>query len=257
MSALSASKILLKGSNIPNRVPALSSLELRELAINSADGKLFAKTVGNTVETFLNANQIPYTLDADLSSVNFQYGANTVTGALAAVLGGINNDVSGAGSTVINGSDNDIAADYAIIGNGSNNTILSSGDFGAIVAGQNNTLNHQNSFILGSDIISHAQDFTYVNNLSSTGSLFAAALEIDGEGTAVLFGDQSGKIGINTETPNKTLTVIGDVSATGVIINNDHVEITDFSKGVVLRSPNNTRWKLTVNNSGVLSTVQL
>lgn len=180
MSALSASKILLKGSSVPNKAPALSSLEFRELAINSADGKLFIKTIGNTIETFLNTNQQPYTLDLDLSSVNFQYGGNTVTGVLAAVLGGVDNDVSGAGSTVINGSDNDIAADYAIIGNGSNNTILSGGDFGGIFAGQNNILNHQNSFILGSNISSHAANFTYTNNLSVLGSLYGDGSNLTG-----------------------------------------------------------------------------
>ena len=35
------------------------------------------------------------------------------------------------------------------------------------------------------------------------------------------------------------------------------IEITDFEKGVILRSPNNTRWRITVNDDGNLITTQI
>lgn len=174
------STILHKRSYISSIVPATTSLSAGEIAVNVADGKLFTKTTDNSVKTFLNAEQHPYTLNTTLSSVNYQYGANTVTGILAGVLGGVGNDISGAGSTIINGSDNSINADYAFIGNGANNTILSSGDFGAILGGQNNTLNHPESFILGSNINSHLSGFTYVNNLSVLGKIYGNGSELTG-----------------------------------------------------------------------------
>ena len=39
--------IKLKRSNISDRIPELSSLEIGELALNTADGKIFLKISGN------------------------------------------------------------------------------------------------------------------------------------------------------------------------------------------------------------------
>ena len=174
------STILHKRSSTQGVVPTSALLSAGELAINTADGKLFIKGASNQIKTFLNSDLQPYSLNTSNSSVNFQSAPNTSTGLLASVLGGLDNDVSGSGSTVVNGSDNDIAADYAFIGNGSNNTILIGGDYGSILAGQNNTLNHPESFIIGSNITSHLSGFTYVNNLSSTGKIYGDGSELVG-----------------------------------------------------------------------------
>ena len=453
------SKILIKGSSIPGKIPALSSLELRELAINAADGKLFTKTTSNEIVSFLNSSQQPFVLNQSLSSTTPQFGSNNVSGVFGSVLNGFSNDVSGSGSTVVNGENNEIASDFSFIGSGLNNTISATADYGAILGGSNNTLNHQSSFIIGSNILSHSENFTYVNNLSvlgkvygdgssllgvtggsgggdenvntlvrsssadwsiigdryfttsistnsinkgtkvfavsanlsyiptqdltivhdhdaarhmhgtvldynsSTGSLTAninshtgtgtysdwrinlggtptfvdsliasnnlsdvanastalanlsgvskselrslsgswqstyttynsnsasyatstfvhshflplsggtatASLSVqdlsaskfnigDGTGTAALFVGTNSKVGINTEAPNKTLTVSGDVGISGPLTVNDDIEVTDFTKGIILRSPNNSRWRITVTNSGALSTVAL
>jgi len=183
---MSSLTILHKRNSTQGIVPPTSALSAGEIAINSGDGVLFTKTVENTIKTFLNSDQLPYTLDQTLSSVNYKFGGNTITGILAGVLGGVDNDVSGAGSTVVNGSDNDIAGDYAIIGNGSNNKILSGGDFGGIFGGQNNILNHPESFIFGSNITSHLSGVTYVNNLSATGKLYGDGSELTGVVTGSL-----------------------------------------------------------------------
>lgn len=174
------STVLNKRSSTQGVIPSTNSLSAGEIAINTADGKLFIKDINENVKTFLNQDQLPFTLDSSLSSINFQYGNNTVQDILASVLGGIDNDVSGAGSTVVNGSDNDVSADYAFIGNGSNNKILSGADFGAILAGNNNLLNHSDSFILGSNITSHLSGFTYVNNLFSTGKIYGDGSNLTG-----------------------------------------------------------------------------
>jgi hypothetical protein len=193
-----SSTILHKRNPTQGVVPSVSALSAGEIAINTADGKFFTKTVANEVKTFLNSDQLPFSLDQSLSSVNYQYGENGVNGVLSVVLGGVSNSVSGAGSTVINGSDNTIDGDYAFIGNGSNNTINIEGDFGAIVGGQNNTLSHPETFILGSNISSHLSGFTYVNNLSSAGKIYGDGSQL----TGIVAGDTVATTLVRTASSN-------------------------------------------------------
>ena len=174
------SKILLKGSSVPEKVPDLSSLELRELAINTVNGKIFTKTTGNSIATFLNSSEAPFVLNQSLSSVTPQFGSNDVSGVFGAVLNGFNNDVSGSGSTVANGENNDILSDFSFIGSGLNNSISLTADYGAILGGSNNTLNHANSFIIGSGVSSHAENFTYISNLSVLGKIYGDGSELLG-----------------------------------------------------------------------------
>jgi hypothetical protein len=177
----SATTIILHKRN-PNAgiKPTTVSLSSGEIGINTADGILFTKTEDNKIKSFLNSEQLPFTLNEDLSSVVFRHGNNIVSDILNLVLGGVDNNISGAGSTIINGSDNNISSDYALIGTGSNNQILSGADLGVILGGQNNTLNHPESFILGSNISSHLSGFTYVNNLSCTGKLYGDGSQLKG-----------------------------------------------------------------------------
>jgi hypothetical protein len=51
---LEKSIIKLKRSDISNRIPQLSSLELGEIALNTTDGKIFFKNSNNQISTFLN-----------------------------------------------------------------------------------------------------------------------------------------------------------------------------------------------------------
>jgi hypothetical protein len=249
-------------------VPATASLSAGEIAVNTADGKLFTKATNNTVKTFLNAEQQPYTLDVSLSSSNYQYGSNTVTGLLAGVLGGVNNDVSGAGSTVINGSDNDIEADYALIGNGSNNTILTGGDFGAILGGVNNTLNHSESFILGSNITSHLSGFTYVNNLTAAGKIYG-----DGSGLTGIIAEgiagQDTEVRALTSVWQDTYTIVQTNSSNWgssqqTLKKHDYVEYSSYSVSYCGNAPvgsleNEPAWnisKLTYTDVGTVSSTQ-
>ena len=195
---MSFSTILHKRSSVAGVVPSLTALSAGEIAINTADGKFFTKTITNEVKTFLNSNQLPFSLDESLSSINCQHGENGVSGVLSVVLGGVSNSVSGAGSTVTNGSDNTIDGDYAFIGNGSNNTISVEGDFGAILGGQNNTLSHPETFILGSNISSHLSGFTYVNNLSSAGKIYGDGSQL----TGIVAGDTEATTLVRTASSN-------------------------------------------------------
>lgn len=46
--------IKLKRTDVSNRIPQLSSLELGEIALNTTDGKIFFKNSNNQILTFLN-----------------------------------------------------------------------------------------------------------------------------------------------------------------------------------------------------------
>jgi hypothetical protein len=162
------STILHKRSSIPDRVPAVSSLEIGEIAINAADAKLFIKSADNNVHEFLSQAQNPYTLIPDLTGSAFQVGNNTISETFGCILGGYNNTISGAGSTIVNGESNQVAGDLSIVGCGLNNQITVDGDYSGIIGGQNNVISHANCFALGSNLSSHAENFTYTNNISGT-----------------------------------------------------------------------------------------
>ena len=246
------SVIKFKRSSISNRTPELSALELGELALNLADGKIFFKKINDGIESltsFLNSDYDLFTLNETLSSFSFKYGNNIVNEIFSSIFNGINNKVSGAASTIINGEENEVQSNFSFIGAGYNNKILLDSNNSFNAAGSNNVIQHENVFTLGSNLTSHAENFTYVNNLSSTGSLYINNnLEINNnEETASLFVSAN-MVGINTETPTEALSVVGNASIT------EDLEIKDFNKGVILRSPNNNRWRITVNNSGQLIT---
>lgn len=64
-------------------------------------------------------------------------------------------------------------------------------------------------------------NLTVVGDVSATGSL-----ELGQSGSTVLYADSSGLVGINTETPNEALTVVGNISATNKIYTNS-IELSD------------------------------
>lgn len=224
-----SSKILHKRNSSPGAVPAAGSLLVGELALNTGDGTLFIKTTGNLVKQFSNDSTKPYLLNTSLSSVAPLYGNNQVTGVLSNVGNGIQNDITGAGSTIGNGEGNSLSADYGFIGNGVNNIQTEEADFGAILAGEDNLLQHPNSFILGSNITSHASGFTYIENLSCVGSIFGSNIEIGNPEVETTLSIGVSVVGINTESPNSALTVVGDISATGNLYSATTVAWNDCS----------------------------
>ena len=56
----------------------------------------------------------------------------------------------------------------------------------------------------------------------------------------------SGRLGIGTESPASQLTV-----------NGGDIEVEDENKGLILHSPNNTRYRITIANDGTLSTAAI
>lgn len=121
------------------------------------------------------------------------------------------------------------------------------------------------------------------NQLSIGNLIFGTGL--DGTGLTI----STGKIGIGTTTPDKRVEINSvdgnclrltyndangsatyyadfNVSSAGVLTINasggiiktaNDVEITDSSKGIILTSPDNSRWRVTVDNSGNLITTSI
>jgi hypothetical protein len=58
-------------------------------------------------------------------------------------------------------------------------------------------------------------------------------------------------------TANGSIYATSGIYATGTIITNNDIEVSDFAKGVVLKSSDGSRFRITVNNSGALTTTQL
>ena len=256
----SINSILIKRNNISGAEPSVSDLTLGELALNSADGKLFIRTETpdlTSVSSFLNSKDLPYTLNESFSSINTQHGGNTVSQVFGAVLGGYKNDNSGAGSTVINGENNDIDGDFSTILNGLDNKIQSTGDYSAILGGKNNLISHENSFTIGSNLSSHANNFTYVNNISAQGVMYGngsgltnlaaaaapdlevRALTANWESTYTTVKSESASwIGSVTPTFNgdiTTTTINNVISATVVAIQGEPISTQYPNNGQVLQ----------------------
>lgn len=215
--------ILIKRNNVSGTTPSIDTLKLGELAVNTADGKLFINTELNSVtsiKTFLNSEDQPYHLNDSLSSVLPKYGNNSVSEAFSVVLGGYNNDITGGGSSVVNGEDNDITSDFSFIGSGLNNKIY--GDNSAILAGKNNIIYHSDSFIIGSDITSHESGFTYVNNLSVLGKIYGDGSEITG-----IVGGGNGNGG-TIDSAVRELTSNWESTYTSVLTNSSIWDKTTF-----------------------------
>ena len=78
---------------------------------------------------------------------------------------------------------------------------------------------------------------------------------------AIADGNGATAIGANSSAIHAGSVAIGDgttTTATGqVAVGDRDVEVQGATKGVVLRSPDGSRWRITVSNTGVLATTKL
>lgn len=72
--------------------------------------------------------------------------------------------------------------------------------------------------------------------------------------TAPQLGDLIECFYLNSTSVAGNTQTLGGVNSTNYALKTgvDDLEITDFNKGVILKSPNATRWRITVNNMGTL-----
>ena len=78
-----ANKVLLKKSSVGARVPVVGDLDYGELALNYADGKLYYKTSGNTIDSYPSLSATATLTNKTLTSPTINGGAlsGTFTGA--------------------------------------------------------------------------------------------------------------------------------------------------------------------------------
>ena len=92
------------------------------------------------------------------------------------IVGGLSGTVNGSNyASVGGGFANAVTSPYAAIVGGKCNT--ASGNYSFVAAGQNNnSLNLANTFILGSGLSASNANYTYVNNISSQGSIYGVGI---------------------------------------------------------------------------------
>jgi len=107
--------------------------------------------------------------------------SNTVFGENSNIAGGLcniicNSNVDTSYSSVVGGTCNSVKRFYSSVLGGCKNNNNST--YSSIVGGRNNSLSGTNNFILGSNISVSANNYTFVNNLSSQGTIAATNISI-------------------------------------------------------------------------------
>ncbi len=96
---------------------------------------------------------------------------------------------------------------------------------------------------------------TSFNNISGNACTLSGNLLVN---TNSLFVNAStDRVGVGTTSPTEKLTVYGNISGSGSVIINNDFESMDSTKGVILKAPNGSRFRITINNSGALTTTAL
>jgi hypothetical protein len=95
---------------------------------------------------------------------------NYAASSSATIAGGGGNEANGGASFIGGGSLNTASGSYSTVGCGLENT--ASGNYSSVVGGSyNNTNGKSNTHIIGSNITASLSDYTYVNNISSQGTV--------------------------------------------------------------------------------------
>ncbi len=129
-----------------------------------------------------------------------------VTGGNSVVVGGFNNRVYGAFASIVGGSGNCALSANSFIGGGESNKAslfasvvggsenCAEASFSAILGGEKNCIlkEHEDAFIIGSNITSSASGFTFVNNLDSEGVVSANTFLSSGTNLLDIFNGGGG-----------------------------------------------------------------
>jgi len=223
----SGNSIILGGIN--NRVESNPTTDgLNSSIINGINNKIGYNAYNSSImggsSNYIKATSESSIIGGFSNSIILSYGysRNTIVGGSsnqinndannAIVLGGYSNTVSKSGSSVLGGQYNNVQSGQSSIVGGYNNTISQVAGNSAIIGGNHNIIT------------------TTVGSISNS---------------LILGGN------------NLSLTASNTVLVPNLKINNlttaaDDIEITDYTKGIILRDSVGGRWRVTVNTSGVL-----
>lgn len=162
-------------------------------------------------------NQFGYILGGAQNKIAGDYGivggglGNQVQGTYGVIGGGTYNTEQGYSNFIGAGTNNTVNGFYSLVAGGLNNQVTN--DYSAIIGGQYNTSSKANTFILGSYINAISSNYTYVNNLSSQGLV------------------TSQYVSIGTNSTANALTVVGNISASGIIYGNVNTPVSAAAGG--------------------------
>jgi len=151
--------------------------------------------IGGGGGTSVNSGNCAYSNQTVIGGGN----KNEVHGIGSAILGGLANITDGDVAVVVGGTMNNACAIGTFVGGGQINKINNSANYSSIIGGSTNIVNHSNSHIIGSNITTTASNYTFVNNLTSQGTVaansgsFQSLTAVSLSGT--FYGDGSNLIG--------------------------------------------------------------
>jgi len=185
---------------------------------------------------------------------------NEASGTHSTVIGGFGNQTSGYGSGIISGDANKNEGSTSFIGGGLDNKILGAyNENSGIIGGFGNTVNGLRNIIIGSRNSVVSGEYNGIYNSDN--------VSISNSTKSVIIGGSTNTI----DSPNGSTAIIAsdnssiDADRNAVIIGCTDANLSDSDtvmvprletnlpgEGIIMRSPNGTKFKLTVDNAGNL-----
>jgi hypothetical protein len=193
-----ANKILIKRSSTQGGVPTTAQLDLAELAINTYDGRLFAKTNSGTPAIVDLTRNDPIRVLGDASST-YSYDQNTYTSNVTVNLNTVNGNIGSFGGKVNGVLTVPIVTVNAkgLVTEVTTTTFSADGDFGNMSVQNSDNVSITGGSIDGTEIgatTRAAGNFTDVNttgNLVVGGNLFVQGTTTSVDSTTVSIGDKN------------------------------------------------------------------
>ena len=215
-----ANKLLIKRASTQSKVPLVSDLDLGELAINTYDGRLFAKKNDGSATIIDLKQNDPIRVLGDASS-SYDWDQSTYTSNVTVTLNNVNGNVGTYGSKGTGSITVPVVTVNAkgLVTAVSTETFSLSGDFGTMATQNANAVAITGGTIDGTAIgqtTRAAGNFTDVDasgNVTVTGTLFSndiTSSSVTVAGDAVISGNLT--VQGTTTTVNSTTVSVGDLN---------------------------------------------